>query len=98
MDLLQVVVAHIEVVRCAKALLRAFTISSVSDDGRLISTAHAALVVALKQLEGSDVYRITPDLLGKPTIWCNECDRDSGFHTEVCSHWLASLPNQGEKK
>jgi hypothetical protein len=30
-------------------------------------------------------FRVGPDLLGKPTLWCTECGRDSGFHWEACS-------------
>ncbi len=29
--------------------------------------------------------RVAPDLLGKPTLWCIECGRDSGFHHSTCS-------------
>ena len=30
-------------------------------------------------------FRVVPDLHGKPTIWCCECGRDSGFHVPRCS-------------
>ncbi len=30
-------------------------------------------------------FRVAPDLLGKPTLWCVECGRDSGFHRPDCS-------------
>lgn len=30
-------------------------------------------------------FRVANDMLGKPTLWCKECGRDSGFHWENCS-------------
>ncbi len=30
-------------------------------------------------------FRVAPNLLGDPTLWCLECGRDSGFHHESCS-------------
>jgi hypothetical protein len=26
-----------------------------------------------------------PTVKGAPTLWCNECERDSGFHWKTCS-------------
>lgn len=30
-------------------------------------------------------FRVGPDLLGVPTLWCDECGRDSGYHHDKCS-------------
>jgi hypothetical protein len=30
-------------------------------------------------------FRVSVDLFGKPTLWCKECSRDSGFHHVSCS-------------
>lgn len=29
-------------------------------------------------------FRVAPNLLGEPTLWCRECGRDSGFHWAPC--------------
>lgn len=30
-------------------------------------------------------FRVAPDQFGRPTLWCKECGRDSGFHWDNCS-------------
>lgn len=30
-------------------------------------------------------FRVAIDLLDRPTLWCKECGRDSGFHWSQCS-------------
>lgn len=30
-------------------------------------------------------FRVSKDTHGGPTLWCKECERDSGFHWETCS-------------
>lgn len=40
---------------------------------------------ALGAAVASGGFRIAPDLLGAPTLWCLECGRDSGMHHGICS-------------
>lgn len=30
-------------------------------------------------------FYVGPDLLGRPTLWCHECKRDSGMHWSTCA-------------
>jgi hypothetical protein len=53
----------------------------VSLDIKNITENVKALVDAVE----SAGFRLSKDLLGKPTLWCIECGRDNGFHWTACS-------------
>jgi hypothetical protein len=47
-------------------------------------TAPTGATTLERAIEGAG-FRVKPDLLGKPTLWCVECGRDSGYHRDTCS-------------
>lgn len=55
--------------------------------------------VALSELRKAVVhagFRVGPDLLGEPTLWCLTCSRDSGYHWDGCRR-LTVFPDRGKE-
>jgi hypothetical protein len=41
-------------------------------------------------------FRVGPDLLGEPTLWCLTCKRDSGYHWDGCRR-LSVFPDRDKE-
>ena len=51
---------------------------------RCIANLKAKIPPEVRAIEGAG-FRVSPNILGVPTLWCKECGRDSGFHWSHCS-------------
>ena len=51
---------------------------------KLTASHESPTATALAEAIAAAGFRMSDDTNGKPTLWCKECNRDSGWHAPGC--------------